>query len=94
MSNEEKNIMNKEEKLDLLDETIHWLKILFLEDVEKDIMDKRSAIEIEHYYESVIFSAIHTKEIVDKLKNVREEIIKNIREEKKKQLGVKWNDMQ
>lgn len=46
--------MKNEEKLDLIDETIHWLQILFLEDVEKDIMDKRCAIEIEHYYESVI----------------------------------------
>lgn len=81
--------MSEQEKLDLLDETIHWLKILFLEDVEKDIMDKRSAIEIGHYYESVIFSAMHTKEIVDKLRNVREEIAKSIRDEKKEILGVK-----
>ena len=75
--------MKNEEKLDLLDETIHWLQILFLEDVEKDIMDKRSAIEIEHYYKSVIFSAMKTKEIVDELKKVREEIAKKIREEKR-----------
>lgn len=81
--------MNNEEKLDLLDETINWLKILFLEDVEKDIMDKRSAIEIEYYYKSVMFSAMHTKEIVDKLIKVREEIVKSIRDEKKEILGVK-----
>lgn len=76
--------MNNEEKLDLIDEIIHWLQILFLEDIEKDIIEKRSAIEIEHYYKSVIFSAMHTKEIVDKLKKVREEIAKSIRKEKLK----------
>lgn len=81
--------MNNEEKLNLLDDTILWLQILFLEDVEKDIMDKRAAIEIEHYYESVIFSATKTKEIVDKLKNVREEIAKNIKAEKKEILEGK-----
>lgn len=81
--------MKNEEKLDLIDDTIHWLQILFLEDVEKDIMDKRRAIEIEHYYESVMFSAMHTKEIVYKLRNVREEIAKSMREEKKEILGVK-----
>lgn len=75
--------VNNEEKLNLIDKTILWLQILFLEDVEKDIMDKRCAVEIEHYYESVIFSAMKTKEIVDELKKVREEIAKNIREEKK-----------
>lgn len=80
---------DKEKVLTLLDDTIHWLQILFLEDVEKDIMEKRSAIEIEHYYKSVIFSAMHTKEIVDKLEKVREEIAKNIRDEKKEILGVK-----
>lgn len=81
--------MKNEEKLNLIDDTIHWLQILFLEDVEKDIMDKRTAIEIEHYYKSVIFSAMHTKEIVDKLGNLREDIAKSIRDEKKKILGVK-----
>lgn len=81
--------MKNEEKLNLIDDTIHWLQILFLEDVEKDIMDKRTAIEIEHYYKSVIFSATHTKEIVDKLGNLREDIAKSIRDEKKKILGVK-----
>lgn len=75
--------MNNEEKLNLIDKTILWLQILFLEDVEKDIMDKRCAVEIEHYYESVIFSAMKTKEIVDELKKVREEIAKNMREEKR-----------
>ena len=75
--------MEKENVLTLLDDTTYWIKILFLEDVEKDIMDKRCAVEIEHYYESVIFSAMKTKEIVDELKKVREEIAKNIREEKK-----------
>lgn len=75
--------MNNEGKLNLIDKTILWLQILFLEDVEKDIMDKRCAVEIEHYYESVIFSAMKTKEIVDELKKVREEIAKKIREEKK-----------
>lgn len=75
--------MNNEEKLNLIDKTILWLQILFLEDVEKDIMDKRCAVEIEHYYESVIFSAMKTKEIVNELKKVREEVAKSIREEKK-----------
>ena len=81
--------MKNEEKLNLIDDTIHWLQILFLEDVEKDIMDKRSALEIEHYYKSVIFSAMHTKEIVDKLETLREEVAKSIRDEKKEILGVK-----
>lgn len=81
--------MNNKEILNLLDETIHWLQILFLEDVEKDIIEKRSALEIEHYYKSVIFSAMHTKEIVDKLETLREEIAKSIREEKKEQINDK-----
>ena len=74
--------MDKEKTLTLLDDTIHWIKILFLEDVEKDIMDKRTALDIEHYYNSVIFSATHTKEIVNRLKDLREETAKEIREEK------------
>ena len=74
--------MDKKKQLDLLDDTMHWIKVLFLEDVEKDIMDKRSALDIEHYYKSVIFSATHTKEIVDKLKVLREEVAKEIRDEK------------
>ena len=74
--------MEKENVLTLLDDTTYWIKILFLEDVEKDIMDKRSALDIEHYYKSVIFSATHTKEIVDKLEVLRKEVAKEIREKK------------
>lgn len=74
--------MDKEKQLELLDDTKHWIKILFLEDVEKDIMDKRCALDIEHYYNSVIFSATHTKEIVEKLQTLRDEIAKQIRDEK------------
>lgn len=74
--------MDKEKTLTLLDDTIHWIKILFLEDVEKDVMDKRTALDIEHYYNSVIFSATHTKEIINRLKDLREETAKEIREEK------------
>lgn len=80
---------DKEKVLTLLDDTTYWIKILFLEDVEKDIMDKRSALDIGHYYKSVIFSATHTKEIVDKLEALREEVAKEIRAEKLKEMGEK-----
>lgn len=80
---------DKEKVLTLLDDTTNWIKILFLEDIEKDIRDTRTALEIEHYYYSVIYSATHTKEIVDKLETLREEVAKSIRDEKKEILGVK-----
>lgn len=72
----------KEEIINLVDDTIHWLKILCLEDIEKDIQDKRAAIEIEHYYASILFSVTHTEEIVRKLNTLREDIAKEIREQK------------
>ena len=80
--------MEKEKVLTLLDDATYWIKILFLEDVEKDIMDKRCALGIEDYYKSVIFSATHTKEIVDKLEVLREEVAKEIREQGIKEMGV------
>lgn len=72
----------KEEIINLVDDTIHWLKILCLEDIEKDIQDKRAAIEIEHYYDSILFSVTHTEDIVRKLNTLREDIAKEIREQK------------
>lgn len=74
----------KKEIINLVDDTKHWLKILCLEAIEKDIQDKRAAIEIENYYDSILFSVTHTEEIVRKLNTLREDIAKEIREQKMK----------
>lgn len=72
--------MNKEEILNLLDDTIHWLKILGLKGIEKEIVESRSAIEIEHYHETITFSVKKTSEYIEKLESLREQIAKEIRD--------------
>ena len=59
--------MENKKILNLIDDTIHWIKILSLEDIEKDVMDKRASIEIEYYYDSIVFSVLKTKELIERL---------------------------
>lgn len=77
--------MKKEEILDVLDKTIHWLKILGLKGIEKEIVESRSAIEIEYYHDTITFSVKKTSEYIEKLEALREQIAKEIRDEKMKE---------
>lgn len=74
--------MEKEKILDLLDDTMHWLKILGLKGIEKEIVEGRNAIEIEHYHETISFNVRKNYEIIGRLKNLRDSIAKKMRNEK------------
>ena len=73
--------MNKEEILELLDNTIHWFKALGLKEIEKEIVESRGALEIEHYHDTITYSVKKTDEYIKKLEVLREQIAKEIRDE-------------
>lgn len=72
--------MNKEEILNLLDYTILWLKVLGLKGIEKQIVESRGALEIEHYYNTITFSLKKTDEYIKKLEILRKQVAKEIKE--------------
>ena len=78
--------MNKKEIFELLGDVAHWLKVLGLKGVEKEIVESRSAIEIEHYHDTITFSVKKTNEFVEKLEALQEQIRKEIQEEKLKEI--------
>ena len=78
--------MNKKEIFELLGDVAHWLKVLGLKGVEKEIVESRSAIEIEHYHDAITFSVKKTSEFVEKLESLQEQIRKEIQEEKLKEI--------
>ena len=78
--------MENKKILNLIDDTIHWIKILSLEDIDKDIMDKRASIEIEYYYDSIVFSVLKTKELIERLNLLKDEIIQSEKEDAKRKV--------
>lgn len=78
--------MENKKILNLIDDTIHWIKILSLEDIEKDVMDKRASIEIEYYYDSIVFSVLKTKELIERLNLLKDEIIQSEKEDAKRKV--------